>query len=150
MTDWGGAQDLSLTMALQPSERQFRRVVRGFYAWMAAFLTALIVPFFAQHLADSPDWAPRAGGVALGTLAWVPIFWVVVSIVRAGDEYHRRLHLAAAALAFCVSLLLLLPLSWLVIARFVEPPSLQLVWVGLALCWAVSLFVVKHRFERAS
>jgi hypothetical protein len=137
-------------MALQPSERQFRRAVRGFYAWLAAFLAALIVPFFAQHLAESPLAVTRAGGVALGTLAWIPIFWVVLSIIRAGDEYHRRLHLAAAAVAFCASLLLLLPLSWLVIARFVEPPSLQAVWVGCALCWVVSLFVVKHRFERAS
>jgi hypothetical protein len=137
-------------MALQPSERQFRRAVRGFYAWIAAFLTALVVPFVAQHLVQAPDSAARAGGVVLGTLAWIPIFWVVVSIVRAGDEYHRRLHLAAAALAFCASLLLLLPLSWLVMARFVEPPSLQVLWVGCALCWVVSLFVVKYRFERGA
>jgi hypothetical protein len=135
-------------MALQPSERHFRRAVRGFYAWIAAFLTALILPFVAERLVESASVATRAAGVALGTVAWIPIFGVVVWIVRAGDDYHRRLHLAAAAVAFCAVLLLLLPLSWLVVARFVAPPSLRALWVGGALVWAVSLFVVKYRFER--
>jgi hypothetical protein len=78
------------------------------------------------------------------------MFIVVLRIIRSGDEYQRRLHLAAAAVAFVATLLLLLPLSWLVEAGFVESPSLQLLWVSSMLVWGASLLVVKRRFERPS
>lgn len=135
-------------MTLQPQNRMFRRAVRGFYAWIGAFLLALFSPLVAERLVRAESAASRLAAVAIGTLGWVPLFVVVVAIIRAGDEYLRRLHLAAASVAFAAFLMLLLPLAWLVEARFIEAPSLQVLWVGCGLSWAVSLLVVKRRFER--
>lgn len=137
-------------MANQPRPDRFKRAVLGFYAWVGAFLLALFLPFVAERMTDSPSTVVRSGAVILGTLAWIPIIAITVNIVRLGDEYHRRLHLSAAAVAFVAILLVILPLSWLVEAGFVQPPSLQLLFVSSMVLWGVSLLVVKRRFERQS
>lgn len=137
-------------MANQPRPDRFKRVVLGFYAWIGAFLLALVLPFVAERMADSTSVLIRAGAVAVGTIAWLPMFVVVLRVIRSGDEYLRRLHLSAAAAAFVATLLLMLPLSWLVEAGFLEPPSLQLLWVASMLLWGLCLLVVKRRYERQS
>lgn len=137
-------------MANEPRPDRFKRVVLGFYAWIGAFLLALVLPFVAEDLAGSPNALTRSAAVALGTMAWVPMLVIVIRVIRLGDEYVRLLHEAAAAVAFVATLLLILPLSWLVEAGFLAPPSLQVIFVSSMLLWGASLLVVKRRFERPS
>jgi hypothetical protein len=135
-------------MATPPPNLRFRRAVRGFYAWLGALAVAGLAPLAAMSLLHLGTPAARLAAVVIGTLGWVPYLVVLVSIVRAGDEYQRRLHLAAAAGAFGSSLFVLTTLAWVVEAGFARQPSLQVLWVVFAVLWVVSLFVVKWRFER--
>jgi uncharacterized membrane protein YozB (DUF420 family) len=137
-------------MGNEPRPDRFKHAVLRFYGWLGALALAIVLPFFAQNLADSRNTIARALAVVLGTLAWIPMLAVVVVIIRQGDEYHRRLHLTAGAIAFVATLLLLLPTSWLVEAGFVDPPSLQLLFVASMLLWGAILLIVKRRFERTS
>jgi hypothetical protein len=137
-------------VTLSQQDLRFRRAVRGFYVWIGAFLVAALVPFLAQSLSAAQSPVTRALAVALGIGAWVPIVLVVLWIVRSGDEYQRRLHITAGAVAFVLALLVILSWSWLVEARFVEAPPLQVVWISVGMCWAVSVFGVKRHFERRS
>jgi hypothetical protein len=86
--------------------------------------------------------------VALGTAAWVPLAVVIVVMIRACDEYERRIHLVALAMAFAGALALLTLLDWLARARFIRPPALGVVLLGVAALWFVSIVLVKRHFER--
>jgi hypothetical protein len=127
---------------------QFRRAVRGFYAWLGALVFAAAAPIAAKSLVESGSLPIRIAGVLLGTLSWVPMAFVIAAIIRAGDEFQQRLHLVAIAMAFASGLVLLTLLDWLVRARFMQPPPLQLLWLGYAVLWIVCLFVVRRRLER--
>jgi hypothetical protein len=135
-------------VTLSPRHAKFRQAVRGFYAWVAALLLALVAPLAAQVLVDADGWWVRLAGVLVGTAAWVPLVLVIAAIIRAGDEYHRRLHLTAAAIAFAASLLVISGLSWLVEADFLRMPPLQVLWVAFGLVWVASTLAVKRHFER--
>jgi hypothetical protein len=92
--------------------------------------------------------AVRVGGVVVGTAAGVPLIAVSTIIIRASDEFVRRIHLVALALAFVSALMLLSLLGWLVDARFMRAPDLKVLWLAFAVLWAIWLFVVKIHFER--
>jgi hypothetical protein len=136
-------------MPNQPNP-QFRRAVKGFYAWLGSLVFAGVAPLLAVRLVDTETTAGRIAGVALGALSWIPMAAVVTVIIRAGDEFQRRIHLVALALSFASALLLLTLLDWLVRADFMRPPRLQVLWLALAVIWVIWLFVVKFRFERES
>ena len=132
---------------MEPNAR-FRKAVRGFYAWLGATLLAALAPLAANRLVDSGSVAARVSGVALGTLAWLPLIYVVARIIRDGDEFVRRIHLVALALAFTGGLMLIALLDWLVRAEFIATPPLNVLWLAIALLWAVSLFGAKRYYER--
>ncbi|HKW02741.1 MAG TPA: hypothetical protein VJN96_23160 [Vicinamibacterales bacterium] len=137
-------------MSLQPSDQRFRRAVRGFYAWLGSLLFALLAPIAADMLLDVGTQPARILAVILGSIGWLPMAWVVVSIIRLGDEFHRRLYLVSLSIAFGASLVVLTTLDWAVRADFLPRPALSVLWLTFALLWLVSLFVCKHRFERVS
>jgi len=133
-----------------PPNARFRKAVRGFYLWIGALVVAGVGPLVAMRLIDTWTLAGRIAGVALGAVTWLPMIAVIVSIVRAGDEFQRRLHLVALAFAFAGALVLLTVLDWLDRAHFMEPPRLKVIWLGCAMIWLVSLLLVKRHYERAS
>ena len=137
-------------MALQPSDQRFRRAVRGFYAWLGSLVFAALAPLAAGMLIDTGTPFTRIAGVALGSIGWLPTAWVIVSIIRLGDEFHRRLHLVSLSIAFGASMVALTALDWAVRAEFIRRPPLSLLWVTFAILWLISLFVCKHQFERVS
>lgn len=130
-----------------PNER-FRRNVRGFYAWLGATLLAGAAPIAASRLIHTGTLAGRIGAVALGTFGWIPIIYVIYSIIRQGDEFVRRIHLVAIAMAFAGAFVLISLLDWLVRADWIQRPSLSVVWLGIAILWVVSLLICKRHFER--
>ena len=111
---------------------------------------------FAALAAGSPSDAgwrvaarrPLFAGVTLGAVSWIPMAVVVAAIIRAGDEFERRIHLVALALSFGSALLLLTALDWLVRADFLSPPPLMAIWLAFTGLWVFWLFIVKRRFER--
>jgi hypothetical protein len=135
-------------MSIPPPNVRFRKAVRGFYAWLGALVFAGAAPFVAIKLVDSGTFAARIAGVVLGTVSWIPMVVVIAGIIRAGDEFQRRIHLIALALAFASALLLLALLDWLVRAQFMWPPPLPVLSLSFAALWLIWLIVVKRRFER--
>ena len=132
----------------QPPHLRFRRAVLGFYAWLGALAIAAVAPFVAMQLLDANTALTRVAAVVVGAGGWLPMIGVTAHIIRAGDEFHRRLHLVALALAFASALVVLTLLDWLARARFIDVPSLSVLWLTFALLWAVWIFVVKFWFER--
>jgi len=135
-------------MDIQSANKQFRRNVRGFYAWLGSLVAAMVLPLVGVRLIDADSASARAAGVVIASLGWVPMTLVIIAIVRAGDEFQRRLHLVALGFSFGVAMLMISTLGWLVRAGFVDYPNLNLLWAAIAAVWVVSLFLVKRYYER--
>ena len=117
---------------------------------MGSLLFAVVAPIAAGTLIDAGTMSARILAVILGSISWLPMAWVVVSIIRLGDEFHRRLYLVSLSIAFGASLVVLTMLDWAVRAEFIPRPGLSVLWLTFALLWLVTLFVCKHQFERVS
>src|SRR5262245_295320 len=108
----------------------------------------LIAPLIALRLIERASPIERAAGVLLGIGGFVPWAWVLVTIIRRGDEFSRRLHLVASAFAFGGAVLLTATLAWLARAEFIAYPDLTLLWGAFMLIWVVALAGAKFYFER--
>jgi hypothetical protein len=128
---------------------RLRRAVRGFYTWLGAVVIAAAGPFIAESLIDRAGATSRIAGVVVGVLAWVPLMWVVTVMIRAGDEFVRRIHLVSMSIAFAGALLLITALDWLARAQLIAPPPLRLLWLALGVMWFVLLLVTKTWYERS-
>ena len=127
---------------------RFRKNVRGFYAWLGSVLVAAVAPFVAVRLTETWTLTGRIAGVVVGTLAWVPLILVIGAIIRAGDEFIRRIHLVAIAIAFGAGLFLITFLGWLAQAHFIEQPPIVVAWLVFGILWVVCLYAVKRHYER--
>jgi hypothetical protein len=135
-------------MDIRSGDKLFRRHVRGFYALLGSLVAAMVLPLAGIRLIDTESSSARVAGVVLASLGWVPMTLVIVAIVRAGDEFQRRLHLVALGFAFAAAMLMISTLGWLVRAGFVEYPDLSLLWTAIAAVWLVCLVLVKRYYER--
>jgi len=129
--------------------QQFRRNVRGFYAWLGSTLLLGVAPIAAGMLIDRGTPLSRAVGVLVGVAGFLPWMWLLFSIVRRGDEFLQRIHLVAITITATFGLMLLIAIGWLVRARFIEPPDYMLIWVVWLAAWVVVLLGTKRYFERA-
>jgi 4-amino-4-deoxy-L-arabinose transferase-like glycosyltransferase len=127
---------------------QLRRNVRGFYAGLGSVAIGAVSPFIAMALIRSESAALRLAGVATGVLGWVPLMWVLVRVIRHGDEFNRRIYLVSLSWAFAGALLLVSAIDWLVRADFIEPPEFAVLWLLIALLWIVSITLTKLYYER--
>ena len=132
---------------MEPNSR-FRSNVRTFYALIGSIVLLGAAPLMAMRLIDRGTTWARVTAVVVGVGGMLPWMWVVLSIVRRGDEFFRRLHLIALGLAFGGVIVLIVTLDWLVRADFIYPPDLMLVWVGGLVLWLVALLGAKRYFER--
>jgi hypothetical protein len=130
-------------------KERLRRNVRIFYGWLGSTVLLGVSQIGAMSLIRSEAPALRAAGVAVGVLGLVPWLAVLVVIIRHGDEYVRRMHLIAIAMAAGASLMLLVTVGWLVRAWFIEPPDFMLIWLAFLMMWLVALVGTKRYFERA-
>ena len=128
--------------------QQFRRNVRTFYAWVGSMVILGVGPIMAGRLIDRGTTTWRAAGVIVGVASALPWLWTVAVIIRRGDEFVRRMHLIAIALASAFGMLMLLTVGWLVRAGFVDAPDFTVVWLGWLVAWLVALVGTKRYFER--
>jgi hypothetical protein len=132
---------------MEPNTR-FRSAVRVFYFWIASTVLLGAAPLLALHLVNNETTLSRVAAVVVGTGGMLPWMWILVTIVRKGDEFFQRLHLIAVAAAFGGTLVLVVALGWLVRADFIDPPDLIVVWAGGLVIWLIALLVTKYHFER--
>jgi len=128
--------------------QQFRRNVRVFYAWIGSTLLLGVGPFVAFQLIERETTASKVAGVVVGVGSMLPWIAVVVTIVRRGDEFVRRMHLIAIAIAAAASLLMLVTVDWLQRARFIESVDLVVIWPACLVLWLIALVGTKHYYER--
>ena len=128
---------------------QFKRNVRMFYAWVGSMVVLGVAPIAANWLIGRETTIARAAGVAIGVVGFVPWLALVFFAVRNADEYFRRIHLIAIAIAATYGLLMLIAVGWLVRAWFIEPPDFTLLSVSWLVVWLVALLGTKRYFERA-
>ena len=128
---------------------QFKRNVRMFYAWVGSLIALGAAPVVARHLVEQETAIVRAAGVAIGVLGFVPWLAMLFVVIRNSDEYFRRLHLIAIAIAATYGLLMMIAVEWLVRASFIEPPDFTFLWVSWLVVWVIALLGTKRYFERA-
>ena len=136
-------------MDMQSANTQFRRNVRGFYLWIASLVVAAVLPLIGLRLIDTGTLGARIGGAVLASCGWIPMTLVLIAVIRAGDEFQRRLHLVALGFAFAAAMLLISVLAALVRAGFIDYPDLMLLWSAIAGIWVVCLIAVKSHYERS-
>lgn len=128
--------------------QQFRRNVRTFYAWIGSMVILGVGPIVAGRLIERGTTNWRVAGVIVGVASAVPWLWTVAVIIRRGDEFVRRMHLIAIAIAAAFGLLLLITVGWLVRAWFIETPDFTLIWLACLVAWLVALVGTKRYFEK--
>ena len=127
---------------------RFRRNIRIFYGWLGSTVLLGASQVAALLLIQQETTFARAAAVAIGVLGMLPWMAVLIVIIRHGDEYERRMHLIAIAIAAGASVMLLVTLGWLSRAWFIEPPDLMVVWFAFLVLWFVALVGTKRYFER--
>jgi hypothetical protein len=130
--------------------QQYRQNVRIFYAWLGSTVLLGVGPLLALRLIERETTMWRVLGVVVGVGAMLPWMWVLVTIIRRGDEFVRRMHLVAIAIAAAASLIGLVTLDWLQRAWFIETPKLTFLWPAATLIWLVALIGTKRYYERQS
>jgi hypothetical protein len=127
---------------------QFRRNVRIFYGWIGSMVLMGVTPVAAHWCIKHETTFWRAAGVIIGVAGMVPWLWLISVVIRRGDEFVRRMHLVAIALAAGASLLVLIALDWLGRADFIEPPDLMLVWPAMLVLWLIALVATGRYYQR--
>lgn len=135
------------TAPASPSEhRASRSVGWGLTAlWIVTFLGARAI---LDESVQLPPWVK----VAAALIPIVPtalVLWFVVSALRGLDELHRRVHLEALAVAYPLSVLLLVTLGFLQLAIDLpaEDWSYRHIWVFLPCFYFVGLFIAWRRYR---
>lgn len=132
---------------MHPDDR-LKLAVKSFYAYIGAVAFAAVGPIGAASIVDNSDASWRIAGVILGVAAWIPLIVLIAWIIRAGDEFIRRIHLVTLSISFAIGLIIISLIDWLQRADFVRDVPLAVVWVTIAGVWVVTLFSVKHYYER--
>ena len=121
-------------------------------SWLPVLTGAvwLILYFVARGLLKNSE-ATMAVRVAIA-LAPVPAFaaflWQVIRGVRSADEFERRIHLEALAVAYPLAILLLMTLGLLqrAITLKFEDWSYAHVWIYLPLFYFLGLALARRRY----
>jgi hypothetical protein len=105
-------------------------------------------PIGASRLIHVHTAAARIAGVIVGIAGMLPWMWIVFAMIRRGDEFEQRIHLAALGVAFAAALVLILALEMLRRAQFIGVPDLMGIWIALLVIWVVAMLGAKRYFER--
>ena len=116
----------------------------GFFAWGALYIAARL---FLE--VETLGWWPRLiiALVPVPAFAWV--LWSVSKGIASMDELQRRIQLEALALAFPLTLLLLMTLGLIELATGLNAAdwSYRHVWPFVVLFYVVGLVRAKRRYE---
>ena len=110
------------------------------------FLSYFAARFALEAWAPPPHWDIVVACVPLIAFYW--LVWVVQRTLRNADELRRRVHLEALAMAFLITMLVLMVLG-LLDAPPVGPLGLPLrdLWFVLPVLYGLSFAVANHRYR---
>jgi hypothetical protein len=112
--------------------------------WIACYSGARIV---LRDFQLEP-WV-RVAVALLPILPFMGFLWSVLAHIRSMDEFHRRIHLEALAIAFPLAMLLLMILGLLELAVDLSPDdwSYRHVWAYLPLFYFIGLTIAQRRYQ---
>lgn len=123
---------------------------RGQLALLVLGVAWILLYFAARALLKSGDFST---GVRVGiALTPIPVFagflWQIVKGVRSADEFERRIHLEALAVAYPLAMLLLMTLALLqrAITLKFEDWSYAHVWIYLPIFYLLGLVLARRRY----
>jgi hypothetical protein len=131
---------------LRPERRQ------AFHGYLvtAVWGLSLIVARLAldKELAVEPTWV-RVAAALLPVVPTAVFLWFLVSAVRGMDELHRRVHLEALAIAYPLTILLLVTLGFLQLAINLpaEDWSYRHVFIYLPIFYFLGLAIAWRRYR---
>jgi hypothetical protein len=124
---------------------------RAIYVLGALTLLWFVTYFFARAFLENPG-PSTAVRVAVALLP-IPFFagalWKFIAFLRAADEFERRIHLEALAVAFPLTMLLLMILALMqraVTLKF-EDWSYAHVWYYLPIFYLGGLALARRRYQ---
>jgi hypothetical protein len=110
-----------------------------------------ILMYFGARVLLKGSTAPTGVRIAIA-MAPIPAFatflWLVIRGVRSADEFERRIHLEALAVAYPLAMLLLMTLGLLqrAIELKFEDWSYAHVWYYLPLFYLLGLWIARRRY----
>jgi hypothetical protein len=91
--------------------------------------------------------AIHASVAALGTIGLLPVVWSVAQLIRAQDEFSRRVHVAALANAFATTAGLIYAADLAQNAGLVGYIPLAQVWMSMGVVWWLPLVLTGRYFR---
>ena len=134
--------DARPTNNVDPDIRLLGQAGAGILFWAASFVVAVRV--LDRHPQSA---AVRVLLVGLGALGCVAGAWTLRRLIVTRDEYSRRVHIAALALAFAVSVVALFVTDLMQRAGFVSYVPLEWTWIGMMVIWWPSIVVVDRYYR---
>jgi hypothetical protein len=131
------------------ADRVENRGVRLLQLLIGSMAASLMSSFIAARVlsAEPASVVVRGAMVALAVAGVLPWAWVIARVIRAQDEFSRRVHLVALSIAFGVTALLLFTAMFLQQADFVDYVSLPAILGTMMVVWWLSI-VVTTRYYR--
>ena len=110
------------------------------------WLTAMLAATRVLHT-QPPSRMLRGAMVVLGTLGTLPLVWTLGRLIRAEDEFSRRIHLAALGVAFGALAVCLVSGDLLVRAGFIDDVSFGAIWMGMLVIWWLSIVITTRYYQ---
>jgi hypothetical protein len=131
------------------SDRVENRGLRLLQLLAGSMAASLVSSFIAARVlrTEPASAVVRGAMVALAVAGVLPWAWVVARVIRAQDEFSRRLHLIALSFAFGATALLLFTAMFLQKAAFIDYVSLPPILGTMMVVWWLSI-VVTTRYYR--
>jgi hypothetical protein len=134
--------DARPTNKVDPELRLLGQAGAGLLFWMTTFVIA------ARVLDRHPESAAvRILLVGLGALGCLACAWTLRRLIVTRDEYSRRVHISALALAFAVSVVALFVTDLMQRAGFISYVPLEWMWIGMMVIWWPSILVVDRYYR---
>jgi hypothetical protein len=134
--------DAPPTNKVDPELRLLGQAGAALLFWMTTFVIA------ARVLDRHPQSAAvRILLVGLGASGCLACAWTLRRPIVTRDEYSRRVHISALALAFAASVVALFITDLMQRAGFVSYVPLEWMWIGMMVIWWPSIFVVDRYYR---
>lgn len=119
------------------------RIVTALALWGATYVAVRL----ALHATSGGTWGLPLALVPLPFFLWLLV--ELIRVLRVMDELERRIQLEALAVAFPLTLVLLMTLGLLETSQPLDPSnwSFRHIWPFLAIFYAVGLTIARRRYQ---
>jgi hypothetical protein len=90
----------------------------------------------------------RAAAVVIGILGFVVCLWATAKLIRLHDEFTRRIHLIAPAVAFAATALFIFTTDLLQRAGFIDFILLRTIWMVMLGTWGLAILGGEWYYRR--